>query len=81
MDDAREEIRSVINQRLAAIGAKDARAAIASLASDVVAFEMAPPLALHLQLRVTLRASPPGSQDLRKSMSRCAISVSKRTER
>ena len=46
MDDVREEIRSVVNQRLAAIRAKDAKAAIASLASDVVAFEMVPPLAL-----------------------------------
>jgi ketosteroid isomerase-like protein len=46
MDDAREEIRHAINQRLAAISAKDAKAVVASLAADVVAFEMTPPLAL-----------------------------------
>jgi len=46
MDDAQEEIRRVIDRRLAAIRARDAEAAIASLATDVVAFEMVPPLAL-----------------------------------
>ncbi|HVU29014.1 MAG TPA: nuclear transport factor 2 family protein [Sphingomicrobium sp.] len=46
MDDPREEIRRVIEQRLAAIRNKDAKAALSSLASDVVAFEMVPPLAL-----------------------------------
>jgi ketosteroid isomerase-like protein len=48
MDDAQEEIRRVIDQRLAAISAKDADAAIASLASNVAAFEMVPPLALPI---------------------------------
>src|SRR5437868_15527165 len=43
---AEDEIRALIEQRLAAIRRKNAAGAIACLASDVVAFELAPPLAL-----------------------------------
>jgi ketosteroid isomerase-like protein len=46
MSRAIEEIRAVVDDRVAAIGAKDAVRATASLAYDVVAFELAPPLAL-----------------------------------
>jgi ketosteroid isomerase-like protein len=46
MTDAQSEIRRVIAERIAAIRAKDAARAVACLASDVVAFEMVPPLAL-----------------------------------
>ncbi len=46
MSEAEAEIRELIEARLAAIHAKDAAAAIACLAEDVVAFEMVPPLAL-----------------------------------
>src|SRR4051812_37851984 len=46
MDDARDEIRRVIDQRLAAIARRDAEAAVAVLAPEVVVFEMVPPLAL-----------------------------------
>jgi ketosteroid isomerase-like protein len=46
MGDAQAEIRRVIEERIAAIRAKDAGRAIACLAEDVVAFEMVPPLAL-----------------------------------
>ena len=46
MSGAEEEIRQLIQARLAAISAKDALGAIACLADDVVAFEMVPPLAL-----------------------------------
>ena len=46
MADARAEISRIIDERIAAIRAKDADAAVACLASDVVAFEMVPPLAL-----------------------------------
>jgi ketosteroid isomerase-like protein len=46
MDEANEAIRQVIDERIAAIRAKDARSVVASLAEDVVAFEMVPPLAL-----------------------------------
>jgi ketosteroid isomerase-like protein len=41
------EIKAVIDERIAAIGAKDAARAIACLAEDVVAFELAPPLSLE----------------------------------
>jgi ketosteroid isomerase-like protein len=46
MGDAQAEIRQAIEERIAAIRAKDADRAIACLAEDVVAFEMVPPLAL-----------------------------------
>jgi ketosteroid isomerase-like protein len=46
MDDPRDEIRRVISERIAAIRAKNAEAAVASLADDALAFEMVPPLAL-----------------------------------
>jgi PhnB protein len=43
---AESEIRKVIDERMAAIRDKDAARAIACLADDVVAFELAPPLSL-----------------------------------
>ena len=46
MDEAKDAIRRVIDERIAAMRAKDAQAVVASLAEDVVAFEMVPPLAL-----------------------------------
>jgi|SRR5689334_17131808 len=46
MNDAEAEIRKVIDQRIAAIRSKDAARAVSYLADDVVAFELAPPLAL-----------------------------------
>src|SRR5690242_17602828 len=46
MTRAQDEIRAVIDARIAAMRAKDAKAAVACLAEDVVAFELAPPLAL-----------------------------------
>ena len=46
MSEAEAEIRAVIAARIAAMRAKDARGAVACLAEDVVAFELAPPLAL-----------------------------------
>jgi ketosteroid isomerase-like protein len=46
MTDPQSEIRRVIEERIAAMRAKDGAAAVASLAQDVVAFEMVPPLAL-----------------------------------
>jgi ketosteroid isomerase-like protein len=46
MTDAETQIRSLIDERIAAIRDRDAKRAIACLASDVVAFELAPPLAL-----------------------------------
>jgi ketosteroid isomerase-like protein len=46
MTESESEIRKLIDQRIAAIRAKDADAAVAYLADDVVAFEMIPPLAL-----------------------------------
>ena len=45
-DSAVREIRQVIDERIAAIGDKDAARVIACLADDVVAFELAPPLRL-----------------------------------
>ena len=45
-DSAVSEIRQVIDERIAAIRDKDAARAIACLADDVVAFELAPPLSL-----------------------------------
>jgi ketosteroid isomerase-like protein len=46
MSSARDQIRAVIEERIAAMRAKDAARAVAALAEDVVAFELAPPLAL-----------------------------------
>jgi len=46
MIDAQSQIRDVIEARIAAVRSKDAAAAVATLAQDVVAFELAPPLAL-----------------------------------
>lgn len=46
MSSAEDEIRSVIDARLAAIRRKDAVATVESLSADIVAFEMVPPLAL-----------------------------------
>jgi ketosteroid isomerase-like protein len=46
MTEAQDEIRALIERRIAAMRSKDANAAIACLAEDVVAFELAPPLAL-----------------------------------
>ena len=43
---AENEIRAVIDERMAAVRDKDAARAIACLADDVVAFELAPPLSL-----------------------------------
>ncbi|HYX47827.1 MAG TPA: nuclear transport factor 2 family protein [Sphingomicrobium sp.] len=44
MDDPREEIRRVINDRIDAIRSKDAASAVACLAPEILAFEMVPPL-------------------------------------
>ena len=46
MTQAEADIRRVIEDNIAAMRAKDARRAVACLADDVVAFELAPPLAL-----------------------------------
>ncbi len=46
MNDDETRIRALIDERTAAIRDKDAARAIATLAEDVVAFELAPPLAL-----------------------------------
>ena len=46
MPEAQEEIRAIVEQRIAAIRDKDAAAAIACLSGEVVAFEMVPPLKL-----------------------------------
>jgi ketosteroid isomerase-like protein len=46
MSNPKAEIRTIIDQRIVAMRSKDARRAVASLADDVVAFELAPPLAL-----------------------------------
>ncbi|HEY8433193.1 MAG TPA: nuclear transport factor 2 family protein [Sphingomicrobium sp.] len=46
MSSAEDQIRDVIDRRIAAIRRKDTRAAVACLAADVVAFEMVPPLTL-----------------------------------
>ena len=45
-ESAAAEIKAVIDERIAAIGDKDAARAMACLADDVVAFELAPPLSL-----------------------------------
>jgi len=46
MAEAEKEIRAVIDRRIAAMKAKDTAAAVDCLADDVVAFELAPPLAM-----------------------------------
>ena len=46
MSEAEDQIRALIDERIAAIRGKDAARAIATLADDVVAFELAPPLAI-----------------------------------
>ena len=46
MSEAEDQIRALIDERIAAILGKDAARAIATLADDVVAFELAPPLAI-----------------------------------
>jgi ketosteroid isomerase-like protein len=46
MSQWEDEIRAAIEERIAAMRAKDAERAIACLSDDVVAFELAPPLAL-----------------------------------
>ena len=40
------QIKALIDERVAAIRARDARRAIAALADDIVAFELVPPLAI-----------------------------------
>ena len=45
MSQAEQEIWALIERRIASMRAKDAPAAVACLAEDVVAFELAPPLA------------------------------------
>jgi ketosteroid isomerase-like protein len=47
MSEAEEQIRALIEERIAAVRGKDAARAIATLADDVVAFELAPPLAVN----------------------------------
>lgn len=46
MKDDQAEIRALIDERTAAIRDKDAARAVATLAGDIVAFELAPPLAV-----------------------------------
>ena len=46
MSDAKAVIRSIVEERIAALQSKDARRAVACLTEDVVAFELAPPLTL-----------------------------------
>jgi PhnB protein len=46
MNEDEAEIRALIEARTAALRDKDAAAAVATLAGDLVAFELAPPLAL-----------------------------------
>ena len=46
MSNAEADIRAVIEQRIAAIRSRNAARAVSYLADDVVAFELAPPLAL-----------------------------------
>ena len=46
MSEDEAEIRALIEERAAAIRDKDAARAVATLAGDIVAFELAPPLAL-----------------------------------
>lgn len=46
MKNEEAEIRAVIDERTAAMRDRDAARAVAALADDIVAFELAPPLAL-----------------------------------
>jgi ketosteroid isomerase-like protein len=46
MPTAQQEIRAIIEDRIAAIRDKDAARAMRAIADDVVAFELVPPLAL-----------------------------------
>lgn len=46
MDEDEAEIRALIEERAAAMRDKHAARAVATLAADIVAFELAPPLAL-----------------------------------
>ena len=46
MNDDEAGIRALIEERAAAMRDKDAARAVATLARDIVAFELAPPLAL-----------------------------------
>ena len=46
MADGTAEIRTIIEERIAAMRDKDAERAVACLSDDVVAFELAPPLAM-----------------------------------
>jgi ketosteroid isomerase-like protein len=46
MSEGERQIRALIDERIAAIKSKDAARAIACLGEDVVAFELAPPLAI-----------------------------------
>ena len=46
MSSAQEQIRAVIEARIAAMRRKDAAALVECLAGDVVGLEMVPPLAL-----------------------------------
>lgn len=46
---AKDGIRALLDERVEALRVKDARRAVATLAPDVVAFELAPPLALGPQ--------------------------------
>jgi len=47
MNQAETEIRALIEERIAAIRDKDAQRAVATLSDDIVAFELAPPLAVQ----------------------------------
>jgi PhnB protein len=46
MSNPEDEIRAIIDDRVAAIGHKDAARAMRAIAEDVVAFELVPPLSL-----------------------------------
>ena len=46
MGSAEAEIRAIIEDRVAAIGEKDAKRAMRAIAKDVVAFELTPPLSV-----------------------------------
>lgn len=47
MTQSETDIRALIEDRIAAIRGKDAERAIAALSDDIVAFELAPPLAVQ----------------------------------
>ena len=46
MSEAEDQIRALIDERIAAIKDKDAERAVATLAKDIVAFELSPPLSV-----------------------------------